>query len=80
LLNKKGVAFVGKGLLNIKADFRSSCAKIGFYTEGSLFQVINLLGQQVLVGKTTQQLDVSALPQGTYVLKVGTEVAKFVKQ
>jgi Domain of unknown function (DUF4082)/Secretion system C-terminal sorting domain len=50
------------------------------YTEGSLFQVINLLGQQVLVGKTTQQLDVSALPQGTYVLKVGTEVAKFVKQ
>jgi hypothetical protein len=50
------------------------------YTEGSLFQVLNLLGQQVLVGKTTQQLDVSALPQGTYVLKVGTEVAKFVKQ
>ena len=50
------------------------------YTEGSLFQVINLLSQQVLVGKTAQQLDVSALPQGTYVLKVGTEVAKFVKQ
>jgi hypothetical protein len=50
------------------------------YTEGSLFQVINLLGQQVLVGKTTQQLDVSALPQGSYLLKVGTEVAKFVKQ
>jgi hypothetical protein len=50
------------------------------YTEGASFQVINLLGQQVLVGKTTQQLDVSALPKGTYVLKVGTEVAKFVKQ
>jgi hypothetical protein len=50
------------------------------YTEGGLFQVINLLGQQVLVGKTTQQLDVSALPQGSYLLKVGTEVAKFVKQ
>ncbi len=50
------------------------------YTEGGLFQVINLLGQQVLVGKTTQQLDVSTLSQGTYVLKVGTEVAKFVKQ
>ena len=54
------------------------------YTEGSLFQVINLLGQQVLVGKTTPQLNVSALPQGSYVLKVGmevgTEVAKFVKQ
>ena len=50
------------------------------YTEGSLFQVINLLGQQVLVGKTTTQLDVSALTQGTYMLKVGTEVAKFMKQ
>ncbi len=50
------------------------------YIYGSVFQVINLLGQQVLVGKTTQQLDVSALPQGTYILKVGTEQAKFVKQ
>ena len=44
------------------------------------FSVTNLLGQQVLFGKTTQQLDVSALSQGTYVLKVGSEVAKFVKQ
>ena len=50
------------------------------YTEGSLFQVINLLGQQVLTGKTAQQLDVSALPQGTYILKVGAEQAKFIKQ
>ena len=50
------------------------------YTEGSLFQVINLLGQQVLTGRTAQQLDVSALPQGTYILKVGAEQAKFIKQ
>jgi hypothetical protein len=50
------------------------------YTEGSFFQVINLLGQQVLVGKTTTQIDVSALAKGTYMLKVGSEVAKFVKQ
>jgi Secretion system C-terminal sorting domain len=52
-------------------------------TEGGTFEVINLLGQQVLTGKTPfggRGLDVSALPQGTYVLKVGTEVAKFVKQ
>jgi DNA-binding beta-propeller fold protein YncE len=49
--------------------------------EGVDFQVINLLGQQVLSGKTNgQRLDVSRLSQGTYVLKVGTEVAKFVKQ
>jgi hypothetical protein len=44
------------------------------------FSITNLLGQPVLAGKTTQQLDVSRLSQGTYVLKVGTEVAKFVKQ
>ena len=53
-------------------------------TEGVDFQVINLLGQQILTGKTPPSgvggLDVSALPQGTYFLKVGTEVAKFVKQ
>jgi hypothetical protein len=50
------------------------------YREGENFQILNLLGQPVWVGKTTQQLDVSHLAQGTYVLKVGTEVAKFVKQ
>ncbi len=53
------------------------------YTEGGLFQVINLLGQQVLTGKTPsggRGLDVSALPQGTYFLKVGAEQAKFIKQ
>jgi hypothetical protein len=45
------------------------------------FQILNLLGQQVLTGKTTaQRIDVSALPQGSYVLKVGTEQAKFIKQ
>lgn len=44
------------------------------------YSVANFLGQQILVGKTTQQIDVSALSQGTYVLKVGHEVAKFVKQ
>ena len=49
-------------------------------TEGSDFQILNLLGQQVLTGKTAQRLDVSALPQGTYVLKVGAEQVKFVKQ
>ena len=48
--------------------------------EGGTFQILNLLGQQVLTGKTAQRLDVSALPQGTYVLKVGTEQAKFIKQ
>jgi Secretion system C-terminal sorting domain len=50
------------------------------YTEGSSFQILNLLGQQVLTGKTGQQLDVSALSQGTYIVKVGAEQAKFLKE
>jgi Concanavalin A-like lectin/glucanases superfamily/Secretion system C-terminal sorting domain len=44
------------------------------------FLILNLLGQQVLRGQTAQNVDVSALPQGNYVLKVGTEQVKFVKQ
>jgi hypothetical protein len=53
-------------------------------TEGGNFQIINLLGQQVLSSKTPASgavgLDVSTLPQGTYFIKVGTEQAKFIKQ
>jgi hypothetical protein len=48
--------------------------------EGADYQVINLLGQQVMNGKATQRLDVSALPKGAYFLRVGTEQVKFVKQ
>ena len=44
------------------------------------FYILNLLGQQVLSGKVRQQIDVSALPQGTYMLKIGLEQVKFVKQ
>lgn len=43
------------------------------------YAVFNLLGQSVLRGKTAQRLDVSALSQGTYILKVGTEQVKFQK-
>jgi hypothetical protein len=48
------------------------------------YQVFNLLGQQVLSGKIptleAMRIDVSALSQGTYILKIGLEQAKFVKQ
>ena len=48
------------------------------------YEILNLLGQQVLTGKTlpsgAKGLDVSALPQGTYFLKVGAEQVKFMKQ
>jgi hypothetical protein len=54
-------------------------------TEGEHFEIINLLGQQVMSGKAPfggwgAGLDVSALPQGSYFLKVGTEQVKFMKQ
>ncbi len=50
-------------------------------TEGGNFKILNLLGQQVISGKTTaQRIDVSALPQGSYILKVGAEQVKFMKQ
>ena len=48
--------------------------------EANDYQILNLLGQQVMNGKTTQRIDVSALPEGTYFLKVGVEQVKFVKQ
>jgi Secretion system C-terminal sorting domain len=45
-----------------------------------MYQVVNLFGQQVLSGTTTQLLDVSALTQGIYFLRVEKEQFKFVKQ
>ena len=49
-----------------------------------VFQIYNLLGQQVMAGKIppsgARGLDVSALPEGSYFLKVGREQGKFVKQ
>jgi hypothetical protein len=43
------------------------------------YQIFNLLGQQVLISPIASRIDVSVLPQGTYILKVGEEKAKFVK-
>ena len=48
--------------------------------EAKDFYIVNLLGQQVMSGKVAQRIDVSALSQGTYVFKIGTEQAKFIKQ
>jgi Concanavalin A-like lectin/glucanases superfamily/Secretion system C-terminal sorting domain len=44
------------------------------------FLILNLLGQEVLRGQTAQAVDVSVLPQGSYILKLGTEQRQFVKQ
>ena len=66
---------VSDGILNVEMTGR------GADTEGSYFTIVNVLGQQMQSGKVIgQQVNVSALPQGTYIVKVGTEQAKFIKQ
>ena len=48
------------------------------------YQIFNLLGQEILRGQTSLVgvvgLDVSALPKGSYILKMGNEKAQFIKQ
>jgi hypothetical protein len=49
-------------------------------TEGGIFAIYNLLGQMILSGKTSAQIDVSSLPQGCFILKMGLEQVQFLKQ
>jgi hypothetical protein len=44
------------------------------------FKIINVLGQEILRGTVNQSVDISALPMGSYVVKVGLEQTTFVKQ
>ena len=46
---------------------------------GSNYKIVNLFGQQVLSGKATKSIDVSTLPQGTYIFVVGLKQVKFIK-
>ncbi len=48
--------------------------------EGVTFGIYNLLGQMVLSGQTAAQINVSSLPQGCFLLKMGSEQAQFLKQ
>lgn len=73
------IAATGKGKLKAYPNPVSNVLTIET-TEISDYQIFNLLGQQVLNGKATQRIDVSALPEGTYFLKVGAEQVKFMKQ
>jgi hypothetical protein len=53
-------------------------------TQTGAYQVFNLLGQQLLSGKTPPEeiggLDVSALPIGAYFLRIGEKQVRFMKQ
>ena len=68
-------SIVSEGLLNLEMTGK------GADTEGSSFAIVNMFGQQMQSGKMTgQAVNVSALPNGTYIVKVGMEQARFVKQ
>lgn len=43
------------------------------------FHIVNLLGQQVKQGQISPRIDVTELPNGTYVFKAGSTQTKFVK-
>jgi CHRD domain/Secretion system C-terminal sorting domain len=47
--------------------------------ENNVVHILNLLGQDVLSSNNTQRLDVSFLPRGTYIIKAGEVLSKFVK-
>jgi hypothetical protein len=53
---------------------------IGTTEKATTFEIINLLGQIILRGPLNQSVDVSSLPNGTYIVRVGLEQVKFVKQ
>ena len=69
----------GKGL-SIYPNPASST--LNFITDDVKFdyQIINTNGQTILNGRTNYQIDISNLPQGSYWLKVGNDITKFIKQ
>jgi photosystem II stability/assembly factor-like uncharacterized protein len=69
----------GKSKLKVYPSIASSLITVEA-AEGANYQVFNMNGQQVLNGKTGQRIDVSDLSKGTYIIRVGAEQAKFVKQ
>ena len=78
----KVVSISTKGNNKLKVYPSVSTGVLNIETTGTdaNFQIINLLGQSVMGGKTKQTIDISALPKGTYLLKIGIEQVKFIKQ
>lgn len=77
----KIITLAAKGTTKLKTYPNPVTDLLIVETESKLdYQILNLLGQEVLNGKAARQVDVSALPKGSYFLKVGAEQVKFVKQ
>lgn len=45
-----------------------------------ILSVYNLVGQQVMTEKNDKRINISALPNGTYIIKMGNKIGRFVKQ
>lgn len=71
------VVMTGSTALKIYPSLASDVLNIE--STGDNLQIVNLLGQVVAHEKLTPRLDISALPKGTYVLKIGETQAKFIK-
>ena len=69
------------GVLTIQHSALTTSNASHFNIPNSSFRITNLMGQTVLTGNLTaetQQIDVSALPQGMYFINVGDMTQKFV--
>ncbi len=48
--------------------------------ETATFSIFNVLSQQVIHGKTKAQIDISILPRGIYLIKIGKDDVKFLRR
>jgi hypothetical protein len=71
----------GKGQVKLKLYPSVTEGNLSIETDAvSDYQVMNLFGQVVVRGKAATTIDVSSLSNGQYILKIGSEQEKFVKQ
>jgi hypothetical protein len=80
LSNIINIAMEGKTSLLIYPNPVSHNLTVLYNGDATDFEVFNILGQSVLQGNINQSVDVSRLAVGTYIVKVGAEQVKFVKQ
>ena len=73
------VAFKSTNVLKVYPTITNSYLNLEA-TNTANYAIFNLLGQIVMAGNVARRIDVSNLPEGTFIIKLGDEVAKFVKQ
>ena len=49
-------------------------------SKSTTYTIVNLLGQVLLQGNWAQQVDISTLPVGSFIIKIGEAKVRFVKQ